>query len=64
MKIYHVDFIDAYGSSGTIVLAESEERAIELFRESSINAGEGTSLTATLLSEKADKEFVCPEFVW
>ncbi len=62
MKIYHVE-PNCYGSSGTIVLADREERALELYIEKN-NGMVQYELRTTELSKTSDKEFCCPDFEW
>ena len=67
MKIYHVDPIGYYGTSGWIVIADSPERAIQLVieRETHISDKMRSKLIAyEFLGEDSTKEFVSQEFTW
>ncbi len=66
MKIYHVDPVGYYGTSGWIVIADSPERAIQLIveKETYITDKWRKKLKAEELGNDSTKEFVSPEFTW
>jgi len=59
MKLYHVE-PSAYGTRGAIVIADTEERAKELY----VNAyGRKYNLSVTLLIDRFDQEYISEEFL-
>ena len=62
MKIFHVNPV-CYGTSGTIVLAATEERAKELYVEANPDTGK-YQLSCEELLGRTDVEFCCPDFSW
>ncbi len=61
MNLYHVDTSE-YGTYGSIVIADSEERAIELFLNSR-SGNRPKKITASLLTDDLSKEYIQPEMV-
>ena len=65
MKIFHVDQIGYYGTSGWIVIANSPERAIQLVIEREpLTDTMCNALRVDEVGKDSTKEFVSHEFQW
>lgn len=62
MKLYHVE-TSVYGSFGSVVIAETEDRAIELFLEKHPHAKALKYVRASLLATDLTVEYVQPEMI-
>ncbi len=62
MRLYHVQ-TSAYGSFGSVVVCDNQERAVELFLEKYPEAKRLKYISATLIADDLSVEFVQEEMV-
>ena len=63
MKIYHVEPVGVYGTSGSFVLAKTNKKAEELFLKQYPH-NKKYKLSITLSVDNCEEEYVLPEMLW